>query len=138
MASEHGWDLIIKGGTIIDGTGLPGFQADLGIRDGRIERIGRVAPDGSFICRKTGRPGNQMDRPPFKGALGEWIHQNISQETFQLWIAQGTKVINELRLDLSQDKDSDTYDAHMREFLGVDDAMYEEITGEKPRGSAVM
>ena len=95
-------------------------------------------PDGSFICRKTGRPGHQMDRPPFRGALGEWIHQNISQETFQLWIGQGTKVINELRLDLSQDKDVDTYDAHMREYLGVDDVMYEEITGEKPRGSAVM
>ncbi len=95
-------------------------------------------PDGSFICRKTGRPGHQMERAPFKGALGEWIHQNISQETFQLWIAQGTKVINELRLDLSQDQDSDTYDAHMREFLGIDDVMYEEITGEKPRGSAVM
>ena len=41
MTSERSWDLIIKGGTIIDGTGLPGFQADLGIRDGRIERIGR-------------------------------------------------------------------------------------------------
>lgn len=96
------------------------------------------APDGSFICRKTGRPSHQMDHPPFRGALGEWIHQNISQETFQLWIGQGTKVINELRLDLSQDKDVDTYDAHMREYLGIDDVMYEEITGEKPRGSAVM
>ncbi len=96
------------------------------------------APDGSFICRKTGKPGNQLPQPPFKGALGQWIHENISQETFQLWIGQGTKVINELRLDLSQDKDSDTYDAHMREFLGVDDALYEQITGEKPRGSAVM
>ena len=96
------------------------------------------APDGSFIDRKTGKPGHQMPQPPFKGPFGKWIHEHISQETFQLWIAQGTKVINELRLDLSQDKDSDTYDAHMREFLGVDDVLYEQITGEKPRGSAVM
>lgn len=95
-------------------------------------------PGGSFICRKTAKAGHQMKQPPFKGPFGKWIHENISQETFNLWIGQGTKVINELRLDLSQDKDSDTYDAHMREYLGVDDALYEQITGEKPRGSAVM
>jgi len=35
-------DLLIKNGTIIDGTGLPGFKGDLGILDGRIERIGKI------------------------------------------------------------------------------------------------
>ena len=35
-------DLLIKNGTIIDGTGLPGYRADLGVRDGRIERIGKI------------------------------------------------------------------------------------------------
>jgi Fe-S cluster biosynthesis and repair protein YggX len=94
------------------------------------------APDGSFICRKTGKPGNQMKAQPFRGKIGEWIYQNICQETFDAWIGQGTKVINELRLDLSQDKDSDMYDAHMREFLGIDDLLYEKITGEKPAASA--
>jgi N-acyl-D-aspartate/D-glutamate deacylase len=36
------WDLLIKNGTIIDGTGLPGFKADLAVREGRIERIGLI------------------------------------------------------------------------------------------------
>lgn len=112
-------------------------QLKLPIPEVKQQQAGPAA-DGSFICRKTGRPGHQMDRPPFRGALGEWIQKNISRETFQLWIAQGTKVINELRLDLSQDKDVDTYDAHMREYLGIDDLLYEQITGEKARGSAVM
>ena len=34
------YDLIIRGGTIVDGSGLPGYRADLGIRDGLIAAIG--------------------------------------------------------------------------------------------------
>ncbi len=36
------WDLVIKGGRVIDGTGMRGFSADVAISDGRIARIGRV------------------------------------------------------------------------------------------------
>lgn len=88
-------------------------------------------PDGSFICRRTSKPGTQMDRPPFRGPIGAWIQANISNETFQEWIGQGTKVINELRLDMSRDEDAETYDRHMHEYLGLDDAMIEELTSQK-------
>lgn len=87
---------------------------------------------GTFMCQRTGRPGNQLARPPFKGPVGEWIRANISKETFDDWIRQGTKVINELRLDLSREDDAHTYDRHMREFLGIDDALFEQLTGHKP------
>ncbi|MGP1346014.1 MAG: Fe(2+)-trafficking protein [Phycisphaerales bacterium] len=76
-------------------------------------------PEGAFVCSKTGRPGTQMERPPFKGPVGEWIQANISRQTFDEWIRQGTKVINELRLDLSRDEDDAKYDQYMREYLGV-------------------
>ncbi len=47
--AEH-FDLIIRGGTVIDGTGAPGRLGDLAIRDGRIAALGDVAgtADRSF------------------------------------------------------------------------------------------
>lgn len=37
---ESELDFVIKNGSVIDGTGSPAFQADLGIKDGRISEIG--------------------------------------------------------------------------------------------------
>jgi N-acyl-D-amino-acid deacylase len=36
------FDTIIRGGTIIDGTRMPRFKADIGIKDGRIAQIGQL------------------------------------------------------------------------------------------------
>jgi len=90
-------------------------------------------PDGSFICHKTGKPGTKMDRPPYRGPIGEWIAANICSETFNdVWLPTGTKVINELRLDLTRDADSEVYDHAMRAFLGLDSATYTQLTGHAP------
>lgn len=90
------------------------------------------ASGGTFVCSRTGQAGHKMARPPFKGPVGAWIFEHISQETFDTWIKQGTKVINEMRLDLSRDQDSDTYDKQMREYLGIDDEMYEKLMSGTP------
>jgi N-acyl-D-amino-acid deacylase len=36
------FELVIAGGTIVDGTGAPGRRADIGIRDGRVAEIGQL------------------------------------------------------------------------------------------------
>lgn len=90
---------------------------------------------GGAVDTKTGRPGSKLPKPPFKGPVGQWIFENVTAETWDAWIRQGTKVINEMRLDLSRDDHAETYDRYMREYLGLDDETYEKITGRKPAGS---
>jgi N-acyl-D-aspartate/D-glutamate deacylase len=37
------YDLIIRNGTVVDGSGLPGYRADVGVRDGLIAAIGKLS-----------------------------------------------------------------------------------------------
>jgi len=36
-------DLVVRGGLVVDGSGVPAYRADVAVRDGRIVRVGRVA-----------------------------------------------------------------------------------------------
>lgn len=87
-------------------------------------------PPGTFVDAASGKGGTKMARPPFKGPVGNWIFENITQESFDEWIRQGTKVINELRLDLSREDHAETYDKYMYEHLGIDEALLAKLKGE--------
>ena len=41
------FDVVIRGGTIVDGTGIPRYRGDLAIRDGRVARISGRIPSGA-------------------------------------------------------------------------------------------
>jgi N-acyl-D-amino-acid deacylase len=43
MRNDHPFDLIIEGGTLIDGSKAPRYRADLGIIDGRISALGDLS-----------------------------------------------------------------------------------------------
>ncbi len=50
-----GFDIVIKGGRIVDGTGLRSYTADLGIAGDRIARIGRIDGPADRIIDATGK-----------------------------------------------------------------------------------
>jgi len=50
-----GFDLVIRGGRIVDGSGGPSFEADVGVVDGRIVEIGRVRERGREEIEADGR-----------------------------------------------------------------------------------
>jgi Fe-S cluster biosynthesis and repair protein YggX len=71
----------------------------------------------------TGKP---LKEAPLPGAIGKWIFENVDTDQWNAWIGQGTKVINELRLDFSRDEDQRSFEDYMIEFLGVPSDLVEQ------------
>ncbi|WP_432798897.1 Fe(2+)-trafficking protein [Poriferisphaera sp. WC338] len=98
------------------------------------EKLGKTLPDVSeaeakraeveasgdmILDRRTGQPQPKLPDPPMRGPVGAFIYANFGQDTWREWIGQGTKVINELRLDFSDPNSQDIYEQYMLEWLGV-------------------
>ena len=47
-------DLLIRGATIVDGSGAPRYRADVGIKDSRIAEIGRIHTPADEIVEADG------------------------------------------------------------------------------------
>jgi Fe-S cluster biosynthesis and repair protein YggX len=77
------------------------------------------AATGKIKCSRCGRIAPKMPERPFSGDLGDQIHNAVCGPCFREWIGQGTKVINELRLNLTEKAAQDVYDQHMKEYLNI-------------------
>jgi Fe-S cluster biosynthesis and repair protein YggX len=75
--------------------------------------------EGQVLDMRTGMVGPKMPRPPFSNKLGQFIWQHTSAASWKEWIGMGTKVINELRLPLSDPAAQKVFDQHMLEFLNL-------------------
>jgi Fe-S cluster biosynthesis and repair protein YggX len=74
-----------------------------------------------FNCSRCGKPSPKMASRPFRGPLGEKVWANVCQACWREWIGMGTKVINEMGLQLADPRSQGIYDEHMKEFLQIMD-----------------
>ena len=49
------YDMIIRNGTVVDGSGMPAFKADIAVRGNKIEKIGRIAEKAAKEIDAEGR-----------------------------------------------------------------------------------
>lgn len=68
LASQQQYDLLIRNGRIIDGTGSPWYSGDVAIRNGRIVAIGRVL---GGTAKKTIDAQQMVVAPGFIDMLGQ-------------------------------------------------------------------
>jgi N-acyl-D-amino-acid deacylase len=54
VRSQEVWDVVIRGGRVLDGTGNPGRMEAIGIRGGRIAAVGRVSGTAKRVIDATG------------------------------------------------------------------------------------
>jgi Fe-S cluster biosynthesis and repair protein YggX len=79
----------------------------------------QVAGEGEVLCRRCGKIGKRLTRQPFRSDFGKQVYENICAACWGEAIGMGTKVINELRLDMSDPRAQQVWDAQIREFLNL-------------------
>ena len=68
LVPAQSFDVVIRNGRIIDGTGSPWYAGDIGTRDGRIAAIGKIAEDGT---KETIDAQGMVVAPGFIDMLGQ-------------------------------------------------------------------
>lgn len=54
-------------------------------------------------CVKLGREAEGLEKPPFKGDLGQKVFEQISKDAWKMWLEHSKMLINEYRLDLTSE-----------------------------------
>lgn len=93
-ADEPPLDLVIRGGRIVDGTGAPSYHADVGVRGGRIEHIGRLAAADVTAKRSIDATGLVV-APGFVDLMGQTaLPLCLDPSTALNLLTQGITTIN--------------------------------------------
>lgn len=54
-------------------------------------------------CVKFGEERPGLEKPPFKGEMGQKVYETVSAEAWQQWLEHSKMLINEFRLDLTSE-----------------------------------
>lgn len=84
-------------------------------------------------CVKLQRELPGLDKPPFPGALGQRIYEQISKQAWDMWPAQSTLIINHYGLNMADPESRKILREQMEEFFFGSDAQMPE--GWEPEGA---
>src|SRR5262245_20832897 len=89
-AAPEGYDLLLRGGRVVDGTGNPWFVADVAIRDGRVAAVGRL---GGAPARKVIDVGGLTVAPGFIDVHGHIEDRIVSHPDAANFVSDGVTSI---------------------------------------------
>jgi Fe-S cluster biosynthesis and repair protein YggX len=70
-----------------------------------------------IFCHKLQQEAESMEKPPFPGALGEQIFNQISKQGWSMWLSHQTMLINEYRLNLIEAKSREFLKEEMQKYF---------------------
>ena len=71
----------------------------------------------NILCKKLGVQAPGLSFKPYPGELGERLYNEISQQAWEAWLTEQTKLINEYRLNLMEPKARMFLEKEMHQFL---------------------
>jgi len=115
---EKAYDLVIRGGSVVDGTGAPAFEADVAVKDGAIAAVGKVAGAGAEEIDARG----QVVTPGFVDIHTHYDGQATWDERMQpsSWHGVTTVVMGNCGVGFAPCKPAD-HDRLIRLMEGVED-----------------
>jgi Fe-S cluster biosynthesis and repair protein YggX len=73
------------------------------------------------FCRHFKKEMPALKKAPLAGKIGQIILENVSEEAFNEWLEDQIKIINEERLDLSEEKAQRRLFEAMVAYLNIQD-----------------
>ena len=83
------------------------------------QTVQAAAGEGEVLCKRCGLVKKKLAKPPFRNQFGQDVFNSTCTDCWMEAIKLGTKVINELRLPLSDPQAQKVWDQHIKEFLNL-------------------
>jgi len=71
-------------------------------------------------CVKLATLAEGLEKPPFKGPLGQRVYDTVSKEAWAKWLEHSKMLINEYRLDVTSEQGQRVWMTELEKFFWGD------------------